>query len=83
MARQSTTTSTRTRKASGNGHGNGHGTRTGYKPLCGNAPRPVPQLSAAVAGDPRRAAAIIGGSTKWANGTVLHYSFFGSGSRTR
>jgi hypothetical protein len=30
--------------------------------------------------DPRRAAAIIGTRLKWANGTVLHYCFFGGGS---
>lgn len=82
MPRQSTTTSTRSRKANGkaNGNGNGSRTRTGYKPLCGNAPRPAPQLNPIVAADALRAAAIIGGATKWANGTVLHYSFFGSGS---
>ncbi len=76
MARQSTTTSTRSRKTNGNGNGRA----SGYKPLCGNAPRPVPQLHPAVAADPRRSAAILGGASKWANGTVLHYSFFGSGS---
>ncbi|HEX6751116.1 MAG TPA: hypothetical protein VF092_27750 [Longimicrobium sp.] len=51
------------------------------KPLCRNLPRPVPQLSPTVAADPRRAAAIILGRSKWANGTVLHYCFFGGGSR--
>jgi hypothetical protein len=30
--------------------------------------------------DPRRAAAIIGTATKWMNGTVLHYCFFGAGT---
>jgi hypothetical protein len=51
------------------------------KPFCKNLLRPVPQLPAAVASDPRRAAAIILGKGKWANGTVLHYCFFGGGSR--
>ncbi|GAA1864940.1 hypothetical protein GCM10009836_51570 [Pseudonocardia ailaonensis] len=51
----------------------------GGKPLCGNIHRPVPQLPAAVAGDPGRAAAIIGAKGKWANRTVLHYSFFTKG----
>ena len=50
-------------------------------PLCRNLPRPVVELPAAVAADPRRAAAIIGTRTKWVNGTVLHYCFFGAGSR--
>jgi hypothetical protein len=56
---------------------------SGYKtqPFCRNLPRTLPALSAAVMSDPLRAAAIIGGSTKWANGTVLHYCFFGVGSR--
>ncbi len=30
--------------------------------------------------DPRRAAALIGTYSKWANGTVLHYCFFKGGS---
>jgi hypothetical protein len=50
------------------------------KPLCKNLPRPVPQLSSAVLADGLRARAIIAVSSKWLNGTVLHYSFFGSGS---
>jgi hypothetical protein len=50
------------------------------KPLCRNLPRPVPELPAAVTADPRRAAAIITSRSKWANGTVLHYCFFGTGS---
>ena len=50
------------------------------KPLCRNLPRPVPQLSAEVMSDPRRAHAIISTQTKWVNGTVLHYCFFGGGS---
>jgi len=31
--------------------------------------------------DPRRAAAILSTFSKWVNGTVLHYSFFGGNSR--
>lgn len=46
------------------------------KPLCQIPPRPVRQLPPHVAADPGRAAAIIGGDGKWANGTVLHYCFF-------
>jgi hypothetical protein len=52
-----------------------------HKPLCRNLPRPVPQLPPAVLADPRRAAAILSTRSKWANGTVLHYCFFGAGSR--
>lgn len=51
------------------------------KPLCHNLPRPVRQLSPSVTVDPRRASAILRTSSKWANGTVLHYCFFGKGSR--
>src|SRR5262249_13444029 len=51
------------------------------KPLCRNLPRPVPQLSPTVLADPRRAAAILSTRSKWVNGTVLHYCFFGGGSR--
>jgi hypothetical protein len=50
------------------------------QPFCRNLPRTAPALPPAVAGDPRRAAAIVGMRTKWANGTVLHYCFFGGGS---
>ena|SRR5262249_6569788 len=50
------------------------------KPLCRNLPRPVPQFSPTVTEDPRRARAIIATRSKWANGTVLHYCFFGAGS---
>src|SRR5436190_1675143 len=50
------------------------------KPFCRNLPRPVPPLPPAVAADPRRAAAILSTRTKWLNGTVLHYCFFGGGS---
>src|SRR4051812_45729515 len=57
-----------------------HGKRDA-KPFCKNLLRPAPQLPPAVAADPRRAAAIILGKGKWANGTVLHYCFFGGGSR--
>jgi hypothetical protein len=50
------------------------------KPLCRNLPRPIPQLPANVMADPRRAAAILSIRSKWVNGTVLHYCFFGGGS---
>jgi hypothetical protein len=50
------------------------------KPLCANLPRPVPQLRPSVMADPRRAAAIISTHSKWINGTVLHYCFFGGSS---
>jgi hypothetical protein len=46
------------------------------KPLCSTGPRPKPQLASSVASNPRRAAAILGGRTKWVNKTVLHYCFF-------
>jgi hypothetical protein len=51
------------------------------KPFCRNLPRTLPHLPPAVAGDPLRAHAIISTRTKWLNGTVLHYCFFGAGSR--
>lgn len=51
----------------------------GLKPLCRNAPRPVPQLHPSVAADPHRASAIILMRSKWVSGTVLHYSFFKEG----
>src|SRR5207302_1095821 len=50
------------------------------KRLCRNLPRTLPDLSPAVMADSRRAAAIISTHSKWLNGTVLHYSFFGGGS---
>jgi hypothetical protein len=50
------------------------------KPFCSNLPRPKPVLPPHVAGDPRRAAAILSTQSKWVNGTVLHYCFFGAGS---
>jgi hypothetical protein len=50
------------------------------KPFCSTAPRPAPQLPASVGADPRRAAAILAGRSKWVNGTVLHYAFFTGGS---
>jgi hypothetical protein len=50
------------------------------KPLCRNLARPLPQLPPAVMADPRRAAAIVSMRSKWVNGTVLHYCFFGGGS---
>jgi len=54
--------------------------KPGLKPLCRNLPRPVPQLPPEVAADPRRSAAILSSRSKWVNGTVLHYGFFGTGS---
>ncbi len=50
------------------------------KPLCRNLARPVRQLPPAVMADPRRASAILSTQSKWMNGTVLHYCFFGGGS---
>src|SRR5262245_29883214 len=50
------------------------------KPFCANLPRPARQLAASVNADPRRAAAILSTSSKWVNGTVLHYCFFGGAS---
>ncbi len=52
----------------------------GPKPFCRNLPRPVPDLPAAVRANPLRARAILGNRTKWLNGTVLHYCFFGGTS---
>src|SRR6185295_271580 len=46
------------------------------KPLCKNLPRTLPQLPAHVMSDVLRARAIIQSSSKWANGTLLHYCFF-------
>ncbi len=51
------------------------------KPLCSTPRRPKPVLPSSVAANPRRAAAIILGSGKWLNGTVLHYAFFTGKSR--
>src|SRR5262249_27072887 len=51
----------------------------GKKPFCSMLPHPVPQLPPSVTADPTRAAAILNTSSKWANGTVLHYSFFKKG----
>lgn len=50
------------------------------KPLCRNLARPVPQLPPAVMANGPRARAIISTRSKWVNGTVLHYCFFGGGS---
>lgn len=50
------------------------------KPLCRNLARPVPQLPPPVAANSLRAAAIISIRSKWVNGTVLHYTFFGGSS---
>ena len=52
-----------------------------HKPMCRNLSRPIRQFAPAVAADPRRAAAILSTQSKWVNGTVLHYCFFGAGSR--
>ena len=49
------------------------------KPFCRNLPRPVAHMTPAMAADPRRAAAILLTSSKWVNGTVLHYCFLGTG----
>jgi len=43
-------------------------------------PRSLPSLPPALAADPRRASAILLTKSKWVNGTVLHYCFFGAGS---
>lgn len=50
------------------------------KPLCSTGPRPKRELPNAVTLDPRRTAAIISTRSKWLNGTVLHYAFFGGNS---
>jgi hypothetical protein len=50
------------------------------KPFCRNLARPIPELSPHVMADPLRARAIISTRSKWMNGTVLHYWFFGAGS---
>lgn len=50
-------------------------------PFCRNLPRTLPALPASVLSDPGRAAAIVAIRTKWLSGTVLHYCFFGGGSR--
>lgn len=50
------------------------------KPFCRNLPRPVPRLPPEVAADPRRSAAILSTQSKWMNGTMLHYCFFGGNS---
>src|SRR3954470_15516480 len=50
------------------------------KPRCRNLPRRVPPLPPSVTSDARRSAAIILTKSKWMNGTVLHYCFFGGGS---
>lgn len=50
------------------------------KPFCSTPPRPQAALPAAVAADPRRARAIVSARSKWLNGTVLHYCFFGGDS---
>ena len=50
------------------------------RPFCRNLPRTLRPLPPTVAADPRRARAILNTSSKWLNGTVLHYCFFGGGS---
>jgi len=52
----------------------------GTKPFCSNLPRTLPELPANVLADSRRARAILNTKSKWVNGTVLHYCFFGGGS---
>jgi hypothetical protein len=52
----------------------------GRKPFCSNLPRTLPDVSADVRSNPLRARAIINNKTKWLNGTVLHYCFFGGNS---
>src|SRR5215470_7024242 len=49
------------------------------KQFCANLPRPVRQLSPGVAADPLRSSAILLTSSKWVNGTVLHYWFYTNG----
>jgi hypothetical protein len=49
------------------------------KPFCRMLPQAPPPLRPAVAADARRAAAILTTSSKWVNGTVLHYCFFPKG----
>ncbi|HEX3454009.1 MAG TPA: hypothetical protein VHS03_05250 [Gaiellaceae bacterium] len=46
---------------------------------CANPQRTERQLSDTVRSDPRRAAAILSSTDKWANQTVIHYCFFTSG----
>ena len=71
MAREQKSSSARSTKAR----------KANDKPLCANLPRVVPPLAPDVTADPRRADAIVLGRSKWANGTVLHYCFFGGSSR--
>ena len=52
----------------------------GTKPFCSNLPRTLPDLPSNVLADPLRARAILNTKSKWMNGTVLHYCFFGGGS---
>lgn len=52
------------------------------KPLCSTPRRfPVTPMSEAARNDTDRRAAILTSGTKWANGTILHYCFFGGDSR--
>jgi hypothetical protein len=48
---------------------------------CAMLPRVVPPVPSHLVGDPLRASAILSSQSKWVNGTVLHYGFFGAGSR--
>ena len=50
------------------------------KPFCRNPARVLPTLPPHVMADSGRAAAIILTKSKWVNGTVLHYCFFGGTS---
>jgi hypothetical protein len=50
------------------------------KPRCRNLPRTVPPLPPSVMANPARKAALILIRSKWVNGTVLHYCFFGGNS---
>lgn len=50
------------------------------KPFCRNLPRTLPDLPVHVLSDTLRARAILNTKSKWVNGTVLHYCFFGGGS---
>lgn len=65
--------------AAGSSGGKAAAKAGGTKPFCSNPQRTAKPLGAAVMADPMRASAILATQSKWANGTVLHYAFFGSG----